>query len=497
MTKTTRREFIQMTVAGATALSFPFISCSGNKRPEKPNILFIAVDDLNDWTGCLGGHPDVKTPNIDRLAQRGLLFQNAYCPAPICNPSRTSLLSGIAPSTSGVYHNDQDFRTALPDIVTLPQHFMANGYHVIGGGKVFHRNDEPSWHEYFRQERDPRPENAPLNGIPRTGNFDWGPIDCTDDEMGDGKVTNWAAEELQKKHDKPFFLACGIFRPHLPWYVPKKYFDMYPLDQIHLPEVIENDLDDIPPTGLLFATGDLPHTALRGGDHEKILKYNKWLEAVQGYLACVSFADAMVGRVIDALDRSPYAENTVIILWGDHGWNLGEKEHWRKFALWEDTVENPLIIISPGITKPETRCTRPVSLIDLFPTLIDICGLSGNDVLEGLSLMPLLKNPQAKREQPAITTYGRNNHSLRSEQYRYIIYEDGGEELYDHQNDDNEWINLADKPEYAKIKEEFKKWIPKVNAPDAPVNPRSRAQYRDGIQGTLGGRYAFFLDSNY
>jgi len=237
----TRREFIRLTAVSAAALSFPYIFCSRKMSQDKPNVLFIAVDDLNDWTGCLGGHPDCKTPNIDRLAQRGTLFRSAYCSAPICNPSRTSLLTGIAPSTSGVYHNDHTFRIALPDAVTLPQHFMANGYRVVGGGKIFHHNnyDPQSWHEYFPQVWDPRPENFPLNGLQLKG-FDWGPIDLTDDEMGDGQMVNWTVGQLQKEYSKPFFLGCGIFRPHLPWYVPKKYFDMYPIDKILLPEIIEN-----------------------------------------------------------------------------------------------------------------------------------------------------------------------------------------------------------------------------------------------------------------
>jgi len=256
---------------------------------------------------------------------------------------------------------------------------------------------------------------------------------------------------------------------------------------------------DIPPIGRTFAKKKCLHDPLfvRPNDHEKILKYNKWHEAVQAYLASISFADAMVGKVIDALDRSPYADNTIVILWGDHGWHLGEKEHWEKFALWEDTVRNPLIIVAPGIAEPGSQCTRPVSLLDIYPTLIDICDLSGNNVLEGLSLMPLLKNPEAQWERPAITTLLWNNHSLRSEHYRYIIYKDGTEELYDHKKDNNEWTNLADKPEYIKIKEEFKKWIPKVNAPAAPVDPNSIGLKREGIQGTIGGRYAFFLNSEY
>jgi len=478
-----RRDFLKLTAAGSAMAGLSSLGCFAQtavpavRTNSKRNVLFIAIDDLNDWVGCLGGHPDVKTPNLDRLAQRGVIFTNAYCSAPACNPSRASLLTGVLPSTSGVYSNRQPWRKALSNAVTLPQHFMANGYRAVGGGKIFHGGfpDPASWQDYFpSQEKnrptDPVPANRPVNGIPKTGHFDWGPLDVSDEKMGDGKVANWAIEQLGKKHDKPVFIGCGFFRPHLPWYVPRKYFDMYPADKVTLPDINENDLADIPPIGKKFAKPER--------DHKSVTEHKQWRKAVQGYLACISFVDTCVGRVIDALDKSAYADNTVIVLWGDHGWHLGEKLHWRKFALWEEATHCPLMIVAPGITRPGGKCHQPVSLIDIYPTLIDVCGLQKKNGLEGESLLPLLKNPRAKRQRPALTTYGRNNHSLRTQRWRYIRYADGTEELYDHDKDELEWTNLADRAEFSNIKKQLQKWLPKVNASNAPAAKREKKRKR-------------------
>jgi arylsulfatase A-like enzyme len=401
---------------------------------------------------------------MDRLAKRGVLFTRAYCAAPVCNPSRAALLTGIRPSTSGVYENRQPMRKSavLADAVTIQQHFMANGYRVAGGGKIFHNafNDKASWHEWITEPPNPSPAKVPANGIPNTAHFDWGAVDGDDDSMGDWKIANWAASELQKKHDKPFFLAPGFIRPHLPWYAPKKYFDMYPLESIVLPKVKEDDLDDIPQVGR--------HLATRSGDHKKVIEYGQWKQAVQGYLASITFTDACVGRVIDALDKSEYRDNTVVALWSDHGWHLGEKLHWRKFALWEEATRNPMMWVVPGMTKPGGQCHRTVDYMNIYPTLVELCGLSRKDGLEGVSMAPLLKDPAAKWDRPALTTYQRGNHSVRSERWRYIRYHDGSEELYDHNSDEMEWNNLAGRPEHAKVKQELARWLPKVDAPDAP-----------------------------
>ena len=444
---------------------------------NKPNVLFMAIDDLNDWVGCLGGHPDVKTPNLDRLASRGVLFTNAHCSAPACNPSRASLMTGIRPSTSGIYHNPNPWRNSpvLKNAVTIPQHFMAHSYSAVGGGKIYHGGfpDPPSWQSYFPSQQknkpdDPMPPNRPINGIPNTAHFDWGPVNVPDEEMGDRQVAAWAIKELRKKHNKPFFIGCGFFRPHLPWYVPRKYFDMYPPDKITLPNVKENDLDDVPELGKKMAKPQ--------GDHKKVIEHNQWSKAVQGYLASISFVNTCVGMVIDSLEQSAYADNTIIILWSDHGWHLGEKLHWRKFALWEEATHNVLMAVVPGITKPGGRCSRPVTMLDIYPTLIELCGLSEKDGLEGQSLVPLLRNPEAEWERPALTTHGRNNHSLRTERYRYIRYSDGTEELYDHDKDELEWNNLAGNPKYVEIKKQFANWLPRTNVPEvtAAKNKKKR-----------------------
>ena len=453
-----RREFLA--AIGAASASLPVKAAD-----KKPNVLFIAIDDMNDWIGCLGGHPDVKTPNLDRLAKRGVLFSKAYCAAPVCNPSRTALMTGLRPSTTGVYENRHPWRKAplLANAVTLSQHFMANGYDVRGGGKIFHNayNDAASWHEWVKEPPQPEPAKLPASGIPNKAHFDWGPVEADDKDMGDWKIAEWASEYLSKKHDKPFFLAPGFIRPHLPWYAPKKYFDMYDVNKIAMPQVKEDDLDDVPPVGRHFAT--------RSGDHKVVLEFGQWRKAVQGYLACISFTDACVGKVLDALDAGPNAKETVIVLWSDHGWHLGEKLHWRKFALWEEATRNPFMMVVPGVTKAGGRCERTVDYMSIYPTLIEVCGLTPKEGLQGVSIMPLLKDPKAKWDRPALTTYERGNHSIRSERWRYIRYHDGTEELYDHSNDGLEWNNLASKPEMAKIKTELAKWLPKVDAPDAPV----------------------------
>lgn len=462
-----RRQFLKLGALGAASLTLRDRGAIAQNRKDRPNVLFIAIDDLNDWIGCLGGHPDIKTPHLDRLAARGVLFTNAHCSAPACNPSRASLMTGIRPSTSGVYHNPNPWRKSpvLENAVTLPQHFMAHGYRAVGGGKIYHGAfpDPPSWQAYFPSQiknkpNDPVPENRPLNGIPKTRHFDWGPVPVEDEAMGDYKVADWAIGELQKKHDKPFFLGCGFFRPHLPWYVPQKYFDMYPLDKVTLPNVKDNDLDDVPALGKRMARPQ--------GDHRKVTEHKQWAKAVQGYLASISFTDACLGRLIDAFDHSDYRDNTVIVLWSDHGWHLGEKLHWRKFALWEEATHNVMMTIAPGLTRPNQRCSRPVTLLDIYPTLIELCQLRDKPELEGQSLVPLLKDPGAPWDRPALTTHGRDNHSLRTERWRYTRYSDGTEELYDHDQDPLEWTNLAGVPKYAETKKKLAAHLPKTNVPE-------------------------------
>lgn len=444
------------------------------KDNTTPNVLFISIDDLNDWVGCLGGHPDAKTHNLDRLAKKGVLFTRAYCSAPSCGPSRASLMTGILPSSSGIYANDQPFRKSkvLENAVTIPQYFMKNGYIAMGSGKIFHdpEPDPESWNYYWpsltqQLPVDPRPpqDKLPLNGIPGTGHFDWGPLNVKNEEMGDWQVTDWVIDQLQTKHEKPFFLACGLFRPHLPWQVPREYFDEFPEDSITMPVINENDLDDIPEAGKKMADRSY---------HDKILEYNQYQKAVQGYLASISFMDACLGRLIDAFEKSPYKNNTVIVLFSDHGWHLGEKLHWRKFTLWEEATRDILIIIPPGWKNENIICNTPVSLIDIYPTLIELCNLPQKNGLQGQSLVPLIRNQNIKWERPALTTHGYMNHSIRSDRWRYIRYADGSEELYDHDSDEYEWVNLACKNEYQMVIDELKKWLPIENLQPSPFKKK-------------------------
>jgi arylsulfatase A-like enzyme len=448
----------------------------GDEKPaQRPNVLFIAIDDLNDWIGVLGKHPQAKTPNLDKLAQRCTLFTRAYCAAPLCNPSRTALLTGKRPSTTGVYNNDQPWRPGMPDVVTLPEYFRAQGYRVLAGGKIFHYQDAKCW-DVLKEAKGKGNKDAgaaaPVasvqkgkkkegaEGAGQSGSFTWGPTTGGDDDLGDGKSVIWAGQRLKEKYDRPFFLAVGFAKPHLAWHVPQKYFDMHPLDKIILPKVLENDLDDVPEAGKKFARAQ--------GDHKRITEAGKWKEAVQAYLACCSYVDVQVGRLIAELDASPYAGNTIIVLWSDHGWSHGQKEHWRKFSLWEQDCRVVFMIAAPGVTQPGQRCERTVSLLDIYPTLNDLCHFPAKKDLEGHSLLPLLRDPAAKWNHPAITTYQRNNHSIRTERWRYIRYADGSEELYDHDNDPLEWKNLAKDPTLTKIKQEMSEMLPRVNAPDVP-----------------------------
>jgi arylsulfatase A-like enzyme len=246
---------------------------------------------------------------------------------------------------------------------------------------------------------------------------------------------------------------------------------MYPADTVTLPNVKEDDLDDVPPLGKRMARPDR--------DHRKVLAHNQWRKAVQGYLASISFVDTCVGRVIDAFDESDYKDNTIVVLWSDHGWHLGEKLHWRKFALWEEATHNVLMMVAPGVTKAAQRCSRPVTMLDIYPTLIELCDLKDKPELEGRSLVPLLRNPDATWERPALTTHGKDNHSLRTERWRYICYSDGTEELYDHSNDELEWHNLADRPEYTRVKAQLVRWLPSTNVPEIP---RGKANTRSATQ---------------
>ena len=362
-------------------------------------------------------------------------------------------------------------RDKIPDTVTLMQYLReAGGYSVQGGGKTFHGSgayDPDSWDYYHAPSRS-RQAGKRDEGLAKDAWAPWGPLDVEDEEMFDVKNVNWAISELEKSHDNPFFLACGFTKPHLPWYVPQKYFDMHPRESILLPETLDNDRDDLPFWGKKFArevhdVSAARNFATHGEDHDMVLKHNQWHHAVQSYLATISFVDTHVGRLLDALEESEHVDNTIVVLWGDHGWHLGEKQHWRKHALWEVTTQTTLVISAPEGVQKNKLSNRLVSLIDLYPTLVELCGLPPREGLDGQSIVPLLNDPQMKWDRPALTTFGYKNHTVRTDRWRYIQYNDGGEELYDHNVDPNEWTNLANISKYESVKSELQKSLPTSN----------------------------------
>lgn len=468
------------------AISVSLVSCT--KTPPKPDILFIAVDDLNDWITPLGGRADMHTPNLDALASRGMIFTNAHCTAPASCPSRASVMTGVRPSTSGIYDNNNLWRESpvLRSAVTIPEFFRTQGYAVKGGGKIFHalswiqtaygidQNDSTIWDDYFPSlsrslPPDVWPESYTIDssltvrwdnvaGAGTQGRpsyfLDWGPLGKSED-MADYKVVDWAIGEMNKTHDKPLFLAVGIFRPHIPWFAPQEYFDMYPMDSRDLPKILENDLDDVSP---------VMSRTLRRGWQKWMVENNQWKNAVQGYEACISFSDAMLGRLLQGLKESGKEDNTIIVLWSDHGMHIGEKEQWEKFTLWEESTRVPMIVVVPGMTKAGSRSSEAVSLLDIYPTLVDLVGGARFDQLEGSSLMEILKDPTMVRDEPAVTTHNRNNHSIRTERYRYIKYNNGDEELYDHATDPDEFYNLAGNADRRELMDSLAVWLPTINA---------------------------------
>ncbi len=459
-------------------------SASEADREPQPNILFIAVDDLNDWIGCLGGYPGtVHTPHLDQLAGRGVLFSNAHCPSPKCAPCRAAVLCGLYPSSTGLYDNGHWWRPHRPDLRTLPAHFKAQGYRTVGAGKIHHHtagfNPPDQWDQFepllfhidpwFRGDKrnypwsqsSANPAGFPFSGVPKLGHEnDWGALPIPDEAHDDHRTIDAALAMLRETHDQPFFLACGLFRPHLPWYVPQQFLDLYSLEEIVLPEVPDDDLEDLPAPALKLA-------ADRRQDFERIRRADKWRHAVRAYLASISYADHQVGRLLDALQPSPHAANTIVVLWSDHGWHLGEKQHWHKSTLWERATRVPLIIAGPGIAVG--RCDRPVNLIDLYPTLTQLAGLPPpSHSLDGLSLLPLLRDPQAARTRPSVIEFQAGNAAVRTMHHRYIRYHDGSEELYDHRHDPQEWANLAAQPETTILKAELARWLPKTWAEPAP-----------------------------
>ena len=457
------------------------VSCGNQKRKtsddagnNNPNVLFIAVDDLNDWLGCMNGHPNTKTPNFDRLASQGVLFSNAHCQAPLCGPSRASLMTGLRPSTTGIYGMipDNDIRSdneATKDIIFLPEYFRNHGYYTMGIGKLFHSHaPDGLFDESGGRYRGfgPLPEErfvwdghgtSDRDRYGRTST-DWGAYPETNAEMPDHQSVDWAIERLGRNHSKPFFLAVGFLRPHVPLYVPQEWFDLHPVLELEeMTPFKEDDLDDLPPVAHLI--NDLPMMPTT----EWAIENNQWANIIQAYLACVSFVDYELGRLLDALENSTYAENTVIVLWSDHGYRLGEKGTFAKHALWETATRAPLIFVAPQLPKGKV-IDVPAEMLSIYPTLLDLCGLPSYDRNEGRNLVPQMTDRGAEHdENVAITTFGMHNHGLRTSVYRYIRYEDGGEELYDHRTDPNEWYNIAGDDASEVAIEELKKQLPVTN----------------------------------
>lgn len=466
--------------------------CSGLEKQQQtqPNIVFISIDDLNDWVGFLG-YKQVKTPHMDRLAARGFSFSNAHCPAPVCGPSRTAILSGMRPVTSGVYDNNIKFSRDLPHVVSLPEYFKNNGYQVYGIGKLFHGSTAnvpttafdayggklgaaapftssdlqiSKQNPYHEISKLGKTFKLPLNGMPadrywsRANTFDWGPVDLPDSLFSDRQSVDWSIDKLHKIKDQPFLLTLGFERPHQPLFNPKRFHDMYPLTEVELPKTPADDLRDLPQRAKQLAL--YPKTS---GKHETVVKYGQWENAVASYLASVSFVDELVGDLVKALETLKLNNNTWIVLWSDHGWHLGEKSHWGKATGWYRSTRVPFLIIPPAGSTDYNKAIEiknMVNLLDLAPTLADIAGIPKKTSWEGRSLMPLLREEASDWEEVSLTTFSIGSHTISTPDWQLISYFDGSFELYDLVNDPNQFKNIADLPESKIVVEQLKKHIP-------------------------------------
>ena len=455
-------------------------ACKNENKKEvkaddaKPNILFIAVDDLNTWISPIDNFSNAKTPNFDRLASMGVTFTNAHVQASLCGPSRASIMTGLRPSTTGIYGMTPDNQIrregnpATKDITFLPEYFEQNGYYTMGIGKLFHIHAPDSvFNESGGRVKGfgPYPEKRfvwdgfgkGIRGTHGRTSTDWGAFPENDTLMPDHQSVNWVVERLNRNYEKPFFMGLGFLRVHVPLYVPQKWFDLHPLESIETPPYKSHDLNDIPDVGLQI--NDLPMMP----STEWAKESGEWKKIVQAYLACMSYVDYELGRVLDALEESEYAENTIIVLWSDHGYRLGEKGTFAKHALWETATKAPLLFAGPNLPKGK-KINAPVEMLSIYPTLLELSGLQTYDRNEGKSLVAMMQNDEGINEAKAITTFGMNNHAIKVDGYRYIRYEDGKEEFYDHRLDPNEWHNEAENPKYKNQIEKMKTLLPKVNS---------------------------------
>ncbi len=464
-------------------------------EPVRLNVLMICIDDMNDWGGFLDAHPQTKTPNMDKLAARGVNFTNAHCPAPACSPSRNAILLGVEPHNSGLYvfYNLNHVESAALERFTtpLPKLFKDNGYTTLGLTKVWHNPDntwrqDEQWDEYrsygdgkmdviAEKGYHPEPYNRRTISCPASN-----PLE----DFQDYKSAMHAVRFLEKEHDKPFFLAVGFIKPHTPFIMPEENWDRFK-EPIQSPPIKADDLTDIPIAGQSNAQiyVEIP-----------LRKDDAWEDVRRGYLACINFTDDNIGRVLDALDKSPYADNTVVVLWSDHGFHLGQKRTFSKFSLWEEATRVPFIIWDPRRKGNGQACAAPVGLINIYQTLCDLAELEAPDYVDGLSLRPWLDDPQLPKESPAMTTWGRGNYTLRTTDWRYTRYFDGSEELYCRTDDPNEWTNLANNPKYVPLKNELaSKWLPKheaahvatgielYNVADADSPTKAIRSYQDNV----------------
>lgn len=475
---------------------------------SRPNVLFIAVDDLRPELGCYG-NTIVKSPNIDRIAARGIVFDRAYCQQAVCSPSRTAIMTGLRPDTTKVWDLETHFRVAQPDCITLPQQFKANGYHCSALGKIYHSGfedgrswNEPHWypkgravdtdlndwtkqivtrHDVMTEEYANPTDDGPArknNKSPKKGPaFEVSPK--ADDELPDGAVAAEAVRRIQqaKSHAKPFFLAVGFVKPHLPFVAPKKYWDLYDPNSIPVPTT--SQLPQGCPefaghtNGELHAYPGVPAGNPIPQEFAKTLRH--------GYYACISYMDAQVGRLLDALDQEGLADNTIIVLWGDHGWQLGDHGLWHKHTNFEIAARAPLLISLPKSPTAGQKCQAPVEFVDVFPTLTDLCGLPTPEGLAGQSLRTYIENPQAPMQKVAISQYPRNSlmgYSIRNERWRATFWRErsGSKieaiELYDELNDPTETVSLHAKPEHKQLLDTLMQSLPPVGSAAVVKKPK-------------------------